>query len=62
MTELEREQEQELFLTWQAKVDSMGPFADIDKMQQVLLMAPDIAKQTAVYYWLRGFIDARIMC
>ena len=52
-------QENELFLTWQAEVDSVGPFAQIEQLQEILEKAPVFAQTTQMYQWLHGFIYGR---
>ena len=56
MTELE----QELFSNWQAEVDSVGPFAQIEQLQELLKKAPVFTETTQTYQWLHGFIYGRI--
>lgn len=51
--------EQELFLTWQAEVDSVGPFAEIEQLQGLLERAPAFSENTNMYQWLSGFICGR---
>jgi|GEM_PF-2956514 len=52
--------EQELFLTWQAEVNNIGPFAQIEQLQEILEKAPVFAQTTQMYLWLHGFIYGRI--
>jgi len=52
--------ENELFLTWQATVDALGPFAGIEQLQEILEKAPDFSHSTQMYQWFSGFIYGRL--